>query len=79
MKAFYEHLNEGEEKSKALQHARMAYLEAASNDKSHPHFWANFVVIGEDDPIEVKSYWAWILIGLLLISGTLLLARKKIK
>lgn len=72
MTDFYEELKKGKEKSVALQNARFTYLENASNDKLHPYYWANFVLIGENAPIENTRYWVWMVIGSLLILGAIL-------
>ncbi len=71
MKAFYKQLEKGKQKSKALQIARSEYLNFASNDKCHPYYWANFVIIGEDDPIESSFSWVWMVCGAILFLGTL--------
>ncbi len=68
MQAFYAELEKGAAKSSALQAARIAYLETASNAQLHPYYWANFVVIGDDEAIADGWRWGWwVAVGLLLV------------
>lgn len=65
-RSFYQYLYEGYPKDKALQLARIDYLETA--DQSHPHFWASLILIGNGDPMfgtsrKILLYW---IIGLIL-------------
>jgi hypothetical protein len=65
-------LEQGASKSHALQTARKTYIEHAPNSQLHPYYWANFVVIGDDEPIENRLNMWWLIIGILLIGGVLL-------
>jgi CHAT domain-containing protein len=71
MKAYYAELEQGATKSTALQAAKNHYLETASNAQLHPYYWANFVVIGDDDPIAGSKYMLWLMGGLILIGGVI--------
>lgn len=46
MKAFYQHLAEGEDKALALTHAKRDMLTRYGDDAS-PYYWAAFVIVGE--------------------------------
>ena len=51
MDYFYRYLSNGLPKDEALRQAKLAYLETASVQKTHPLFWANFVLVGDTAPI----------------------------
>ncbi len=78
---FYEAIADGMEKDKAMQTARLRYLEEADDLLSHPFYWAGFVVQGEPDALTASFAAADVLpysaVALLLIP-ILLLRRKKI-
>ena len=64
MNHFYRYLSEGLPKDEALRQAKLAYLETASLQDTHPFFWGNFVVIGDTAPIVVpRPVWQYWLIG----------------
>ena len=50
MITFNKLLKKGMEKDRALQQAKVAYLQGSKN--LHPAFWSSFVIIGNDDPIQ---------------------------
>lgn len=53
MPVFYEGLEQGLNKAKALQRAKLQYLEQAKGVNAHPFFWAPFVQLGNYEPIEI--------------------------
>ncbi len=55
MKVFYSELKKGKSKSEALQIAQNHLIEENPIQFSSPYFWAGFVVIGNDHPIEISS------------------------
>ncbi|MEM6628272.1 MAG: CHAT domain-containing tetratricopeptide repeat protein [Bacteroidota bacterium] len=69
---FYEGLKQGLPKDRALQHAKLRYLENQEVAlKSHPYFWAGFVLKGNAEPVAFKSpmnTWIFGVLGLLLLS-----------
>jgi len=74
MKLFYQYLNEGLPKDKALQQAKLAFIQSAEGLAAHPAFWSSFIQIGNTDPIPslaAKNSYSWIAYTLLFI-GTLL-------
>ncbi|MBN1338039.1 MAG: CHAT domain-containing protein [Bacteroidales bacterium] len=66
MQKFYAHLKAGKTKDKALQLAKLEYLEGADPFFSHPHFWAGFVHIGNNSALQTgrESPVAWWLAGI---------------
>ncbi|MEM8889407.1 MAG: CHAT domain-containing protein, partial [Bacteroidota bacterium] len=76
MQSFHMYLNEGMEKSAAMQKAKLDFLE--SSDRTHPYFWAAFLTIGDDSPIDGTNFpvWAYFLIGILLLLGLYIILRR---
>ena len=52
--SFYQKMEEGENKSVALQKAKLDYLDCqeGKGERMHPFFWAGFVGIGDMNPIK---------------------------
>jgi CHAT domain-containing protein len=72
MKDFYSNLSDGMTKSEALQQAKLNYVKTAPEMGQHPAFWSPFVLIGNDEPIQIfrKRHWAFwgmALAGVLLL------------
>jgi CHAT domain-containing protein/tetratricopeptide (TPR) repeat protein len=74
MEGFFAQLKEGKGKSESLRLAQLDYLQnLASADKTHPYYWAPFVMIGDDEPLKFQRkglpWWGWVLggVGLLLV------------
>ena len=76
---FNEYLKNGLTKSAALRNAKLEYIESASFRLKHPKYWANIVVIGNDDPIFKKFSFKWpaIALGAILVLGLGFFLRKK--
>ncbi|MAT53190.1 MAG: hypothetical protein CMN32_01835 [Saprospirales bacterium] len=52
---FMKNLKEGMPKSEALQKAKSEFLLSVQNDRmTHPHYWANLVLTGNDNPLDVE-------------------------
>jgi CHAT domain-containing protein len=81
MISFYEYLKEGENKSSALQKAKIDYLENTNISKlKHPYYWAGFVLYGDDSPVSEKPYiWIWVvaIAVLLLVAAIAFKFRKR--
>lgn len=84
MKKFYANLKEGMPKDKALQQAKLSYL----NSEEHyylgePFYWGGFYLIGDTAPITFSSnnwvYWYMIIGILALIFIVFLIRRRKTK
>ena len=59
MERFYHHLNEGKAKHEALRMAKLDYL--AAKHKTHPYFWAPFILLSGDapEPSPWGNWWWW--------------------
>ncbi len=51
MISFYSYLSKGYSKDKALQLAKIDYIQNSTSSKSHPYFWAAYVPIGDQSPV----------------------------
>lgn len=78
---FYHYMAQGEKKNRALQKAKLDYLQNATMLTAHPHYWAAYVCIGDNTPLPEpqKTPWGLIYSGFLLIfgGGTFLLLRHR--
>ncbi|MGI9543012.1 MAG: CHAT domain-containing protein [Cyclobacteriaceae bacterium] len=83
MTHFYEGLSMGYSKDKALQEAKLKYLETAEDLFAHPFYWGGFVVQGDASPLHLKktpSYWWIITCGLLIaVALSIVVYRKRRK
>lgn len=69
-KAFYHYLSQGMSKSKALQQAKLDYLDGAANASlCLPRFWAALTLNGDDGPIRPSDnhIWWWLGIGVIVL------------
>ncbi len=62
MKYFYTNLKAGMSKSKALQQAKLQYLNSANINRTHPFYWGGFYLVGDASPIHFTDntmlYWS---------------------
>lgn len=68
---FYQNLDQGNTKSKALQNAKLKYLTTVSEKKlKHPYYWAGFVVLGNNEPLsdDQRSLWYFMGMGILIVA-----------
>jgi LPXTG-motif cell wall-anchored protein len=67
MEQFYRNLDQGMDKAKALQEAKLSYLQYYDDPQAaHPAFWASFIQLGDSSPIALQrksSYWWWVWVG----------------
>jgi len=74
MENFYRHLAAGLNKKRALQQAKLDYLNATESAGKDPFYWAPFVLTGDYGPVELPashSQWRFVtaaLFGLLLMA-----------
>ncbi len=76
MTSFYENLETGMNKGKALQQAKLDYLAKSPQYRAHPYFWSAYVTIGDDAPLfdkYEKYYGSMTLLLTVLIFGIVLL------
>ena len=52
---FYHELKGGFNKSKALQKAKLHYLNQADDLRAHPYYWANMALTGEDSSLRAPT------------------------
>ena len=68
---FYNFLSEGMDKDKALQKAKLQFLE--QNKFANPFQWGAFVLWGNDKPITTTNTHWWYYLSISIIVGSLLL------
>ena len=82
MNNLYENLAANTTKSKALQVAKLNYIETHSDLSAHPAFWSPFIQIGKDAPISLASnhraikWWYFLIGGLIFFIGFKTLRKK---
>jgi CHAT domain-containing protein len=72
MEEFFAQLKEEKGKAESLRQAQLNYLQnLAPAHKTHPYYWAPFVMIGDDEPISFGKtgwgWWGWALGGVTLL------------
>jgi CHAT domain-containing protein len=79
MISFYEYLKEGENKSSALQKAKINYLNNTKVEKlRHPYYWAGFVLYGDDAAVvDTSNIWIIYLLGIIILVIVLVVFRRK--
>ncbi|WP_062061610.1 CHAT domain-containing protein [Aquimarina longa] len=85
IKNFYTNLKKGMNKSKALQQAKLKYLNTANIHRTHPFYWGGFYIIGSSAPISFTTdttlYWILgiVVCCIILVLGTILYRKQKIR
>ncbi|MDN5204528.1 CHAT domain-containing protein [Fulvivirgaceae bacterium BMA10] len=77
---FYKNLDKGLYKDKALQDAKLSYIGQADNLHAHPHFWASFILIGDNAPVKFEDnydYRLWLFSGILILILGYIIFRKR--
>ncbi|MBL4648988.1 MAG: CHAT domain-containing protein, partial [Aureispira sp.] len=83
MRELYSNLSNGMTKSEALQQAKLNFMQTATGIGQHPAFWSPFVLIGNDEPIQIlrkshTGFWGMVLAGgLALVLGGFLFWKRK--
>lgn len=69
MGLYYKYLAKGTQKSKALQLAKLEFLNSAIEPElQHPYFWAGYIVIGANDAVTTSTnWWPYIILAILLV------------
>jgi CHAT domain-containing protein len=63
----------------AMQAAKLNFIAEADPVKAHPYFWANYIIVGHDDPIPLGRFPVWLKIAGGLFAVVLLtLAYRKV-
>lgn len=68
MLEYYRQIENGLPKDIALQKAKLAYLDMADENNSHPYFWAAFVQFGATKPLVEKHNYAYLIIALIALA-----------
>lgn len=79
---FYEYLKEGDSKSIALKKAKLDYLRNAEPARAHPYFWAAYVQIGDNSPLQsnqLSLYYYAASFGAILLILLLFIRKRKTK
>ena len=66
---FYDGMVEGQNLEVALRAAKLGYLSVADPVKSHPYFWAGYVLVGNTDPIELSRRFPIIVWFLVIVTA----------
>ncbi len=67
MKLFYQNLENGLTKPKALQKAKLDYLENTSSIRANPFYWGSFYIIGDISPIDIGGNNTFAFLGITLL------------
>jgi CHAT domain-containing protein len=80
MPFFYQALQAGETTSAALRHAQLNYLEQQDRLTAHPHYWASFVLVGQDRAFQSggKSSYLWYGLGGIFLLFLIFAGRKRL-
>jgi CHAT domain-containing protein len=66
---FYQYLDEGFSKDLALQKAQNEYLLKNTSGLNMPNFWAGYVLVGDNSPLEKQNHLTYWILGGLLLGG----------
>ena len=80
MKGFYNYLYDGKAKDKALQLAKLDFMNKnKQNNLRHPYYWSGVVVSGNVDSINNHSnlIWLWIVAGVFILGFLYFFLRRK--
>lgn len=79
MEYFYKALKKGQSKDKAMQIAKIKFLENSDRLHAHPYFWSGYLSIGDQSSLYFKRSFYWIggIILLVALSGIILIVRRK--
>jgi len=70
IKSFYSYLKKGYSTDKALQLAKLQFLDHADMLRSHPYFWSPYIQIGDPSPVYFKRiYFLLALVIIVLLAG----------
>ena len=78
---YYDYLTSGYSKSKALQQAKLDFINNQSAKKQHPFFWAGFVHLGDFRPLDSsgggKGMFYILCFGSVILVGGLLSKKRR--
>lgn len=77
MTDYYSYLKKGKSKDKALQLAKLDYLQKnKGTNLTHPYYWSAFTVSGNTDAINTQFSWWWLLLAFAGLSLMIVYVRK---
>ena len=78
MTSFYKNLIKGKTKAESLRASKLEFIAGADQIRAHPHYWAGYVVIGNNDPLYINysKYIILLIIIILLLAIGLFLLKK---
>ncbi|PIQ33511.1 MAG: hypothetical protein COW63_05550 [Bacteroidetes bacterium CG18_big_fil_WC_8_21_14_2_50_41_14] len=82
MEIFFKNIKEGIPLATALKNAKITFLKTTDPAHASPYYWANFILVGNNEPILLnqhslwKTYGYWILAGLVLSLSIVWLIKK---
>ncbi|MDP4289486.1 MAG: CHAT domain-containing protein [Bacteroidota bacterium] len=83
MELFYKHLSEGCAKDEALRLAKLDYLKQSDQLTAFPYYWAGYVNIGDNSPLEIsrnkKMNYILSFAALILVLSSIYILRRKNK
>ncbi|WP_025742400.1 CHAT domain-containing protein [Aquimarina pacifica] len=81
MEKFYKNLKEGMTKGKALQQAKLEFLNTANAIQTDPFYWGGFYLVGNSAAIDLGSstflYWFLGFASIAILAGCLFLYKRK--
>lgn len=79
MQEFYNELLNGKDKAKALQKAKLSYLENSPTEFQHPFYWSTYICMGNNYPIYHRNHWPWIIgvSSIIILVGVIIARRRK--
>lgn len=79
LKNFYHHIYQKKDKDAALQRAKKDALNWTSGVEGHPHYWANQVVFGVSEGVDLQGFrydfWLWVSLVAMLFFGVVFIQK----
>ncbi len=69
MQNYYKYLIRGYSKPRALQKAKLDYLNTVPNEKRHPFYWSAYICIGNPSPIYYPKAIIYIIVGIIVLGS----------
>lgn len=70
---FFKELGKGEGKSRALRTSTLVFLQTSEERYTHPFYWGNMMLIGDDEPIRNERHlWGILILSLSITAGLVL-------
>jgi len=74
---FYEHINSGKSKSKALQATKVHFIQ---HKNANPHFWGPYILNGDNDPLirNQTDTTGQLVLAFAFVAGLILVSKEKL-